>query len=462
MGVSGLAEGFLAGFNTMDRYQRGQKDDERADKAMSLRDAMWQNEQERQKVADARYDDETKYNRGRDAIGDKRYSLEYADKQRQLELENKRADSMLSLNMEQNKRAQESHSLAIEKNNRDQWWLDNEAPFNMAVSALGRGDKLTPEQDALLNNKYAAGKNPFRVFGDPQWHQSSDTVYQGIKGILNNPDAKVWDAGKMHDAINTPEMKKSLTYMVRGNLEKGIGTITPDGVVKSYGEVEVVPTGRGTFYMQAPVTYVNPKTGESVVKDAPITEGRTGEPSDPVKEFTPQQFINHFGKAYQVSQQIQKNPEQWDEYLVQAGMKPPVDHKGFRSTVSKINADANKEISQIRRDITIKAQEKQAAIKDVREAAQAQISDTKEIFGIGSNNSVTTGTEDDIKPKLPDQVSSWVGGDKRKQGFIDAATGNGFDFSTYTPEQLDAKYQSAIKKQRQQSAYEAIMGGGKQ
>ena len=461
MSVSGLAEGFLAGFNTMDRYQRGQKDDERADKAMSLRDAMWQNEQERQKVADARYDDETKYNRGRDAIGDKRYSLEYADKQRQLELENKRADSMLSLNMEQNKRAQESHSLAIEKNNRDQWWLDNEAPFNMAVSALGRGDKLTPEQDALLNNKYAAGKNPFRVFGDPQWHQSTDTVYQGIKGILNNPDAKVWDAGKMRDAINTPEMKKSLTYMVRGNLEKGIGTITPDGVVKSYGEVEVVPTGRGTFYMQAPVTYVNPKTGESVVKDAPITEGRTGEPSDPVKEFTPQQFINHFGKAYQVSQQIQKNPEQWDEYLVQAGMKPPVDHKGFRSAVSKINADTAKAISQIRRsDLT--EPEKLSAIKDERAAAEAQIADTKEIFGVGGKKAGETNTNTDAEPKLPEQVSNWVGGDKRKQNFIDSALSRGFDFSTHTPDQLDNEYQSVIKKQRQQSAYEAIMGGGKQ
>lgn len=461
MGVSGLAEGFLAGFNTMDRYQRGQKEDERADKAMSLRDAMWQNEQERQKVADDRYDDETKYNRGRDAIGDKRYSLEYADKQRQLELENKRADSMLSLNMEQNKRAQESHSLAIEKNNRDQWWLDNEAPFNMAVSALGRGDKLTPEQDALLNNKYAAGKNPFRVFGDPQWHQSTDTVYQGIKGILNNPDAKVWDAGKMRDAINTPEMKKSLTYMVRGNLEKGIGTITPDGVVKSYGEVEVVPTGRGTFYMQAPVTYVNPKTGESVVKDAPITEGRTGEPSDPVKEFTPQQFINHFGKAYQVSQQIQKNPEQWDEYLVQAGMKPPVDHKGFRSAVSKINADTAKAISQIRRsDLT--EPEKLSAIKDERAAAEAQIADTQEIFGVGGKKAGETNTNTDAEPKLPEQVSSWVGGDKRKQNFIDSALSRGFDFSTHTPDQLDNEYQSVIKKQRQQSAYEAIMGGGKQ
>ncbi|MGE6101071.1 hypothetical protein ACLH0B_17705 [Aeromonas salmonicida] len=460
MGVSGLAEGFLAGFNTMDRYQRGQKEDERMDKAMGLRDAMWQNAQEQQKKADVRYEDETKYSRDRDAIGDKRDSLEYAGRQRQLELENKRANAMLSLNVEQNKRAQESHTLAVEKNKRDQWWLDNEVPFNLATDALGRGEQITPEQDALLNNEYAAGRNPYRVFGDPQWHQNANTVYNGVKGIINNPDAKVWDMGKMHGAINTPELQKALTYMVRGNLEKGIGTMTPDGVVKSYGEVEVVPTGRGTFYMQAPVTYVNPKTGESIVKDAPITEGRTGDPSDPIKEFTPQQFINHFGKAYQVSQQIQKNPEQWENFLVQTGMKPPVDHKGFRSAVSKINADTAKAISQIRRS-NLSDPEKQAAIKDERAAAEAQITDTQEIFRVGGKSASTPSDEADTVSRLPEQVNGWIGGDKRKQSFIDSAVSRGFDFSTHTPEQLDNEYQSIIKKQRQQSAYEAIMGGGK-
>lgn len=461
MSVSGLAEGFLAGFNTMDNYQRGQKADERAEREMSLRDAMWQNEQERQKVADARYDDETKYNRGRHKVDDDRWNLEYAGRQKQLELDNKRADAMLSLNVEQNKRAQESHALAVAKNKRDQWWLDNEVPFNMATAALGRGEQITPEQDALLNHEYAAGRNPYRVFGDPQWHRSSDTVYQGMKAIINNPDAKVWDMGKMREAINTPEMKKSLTYMVRNNLEKGIGTMTPDGVVKSYGEVEVVPTGRGTFFLQAPVTYVNPKTGEETVKDAPITEGRTGDPSDPVKELTPQRLIQYFGKARQVSQQIQKNPEQWENYLVQTGMKPQADFKGFRSAVSKINADTAKAISQIRRsDMT--EQDKQVAIKEERVAAETQISDTKEIFDMGGKKADAPGAGADTGSRLPEQVNGWVGGDKRKQSFIDSAVSRGFDFSTYTPEQLENEYQSIIKTQRQRSAYEAIMGGGKQ
>ncbi|MGU5534012.1 hypothetical protein [Aeromonas caviae] len=461
MSVSGLAEGFLAGFNTMDNYQRGQKADERAEREMSLRDAMWQNTQERQKKADEQYQGELVYRKERDAVSDKQWNLEYAGRQHQLELDNKRANAMLSLNMEQNKRAQESHALAVAKNKRDQWWLDNEVPFYMAIEALGRREQITPEQDALLNHEYAAGRNPYRVFGDPQWHRSSDTVYQGMKAIINNPDAKVWDMGKMREAINTPEMKKSLTYMVRNNLEKGIGTMTPDGVVKSYGEVEVVPTGRGTFFLQAPVTYINPKTGEETVKDAPITEGRTGDPSDPLKELTAQRLIQYFGKARQVSQQIQQNPEQWENFLVQTGMKPPVDHKGFRSAVSKINADTAKAISQIRRsDMT--EQDKQVAIKEERVAAETQISDTKEIFDMGGKKADAPGAGADTGSRLPEQVNGWVGGDKRKQSFIDSAVSRGFDFSTYTPEQLENEYQSIIKTQRQRSAYEAIMGGGKQ
>ena len=91
MSVSGLAEGFLAGFNTMDRYQRGQKEDERMDKAMSLRDAMWQNEQERQKVADERYQSELAYREGRDKLADDRYDKQFALNELQMKASEARA-----------------------------------------------------------------------------------------------------------------------------------------------------------------------------------------------------------------------------------------------------------------------------------------------------------------------------------------------------------------------------------
>ncbi len=423
MSVSGLAEGFLAGFNTMDNYQRGQKADERAEREMSLRDAMWQNTQERQKKADEQYQGELVYRKERDAVSDKQWNLEYAGRQHQLELDNKRANAMLSLNMEQNKRAQESHALAVAKNKRDQWWLDNEVPFNMATAALGRGEQITPEQDALLNHEYAAGRNPYRVFGDPQWHRSSDTVYQGMKAIINNPDARVWDMGKMREAINTPEMTQALTYMVKGNLEKGIGTVTPTGVIKSYGEVEVVPTGRGTFFLQAPVTYINPKTGEETVKDAPITEGRTGDPSDPVKELTPQRLIQYFGKARQVSQQIQQNPEQWENFLVQTGVNPPADYKGLKAALADLHKQEAKALADGGDPATVKA-----AFDEARESLPS-------VFGVntgGTPGAAPSGVN-------PEQ---WSQSNPERQQFMREAEQGGW-LGSYleSPEKMDGAFE---------------------
>ncbi len=355
MSVSGLAEGFLAGFNTMDNYQRGQKADERAEREMSLRDAMF-----KQNTANSNRDFSL-----RQAYLDNQVAQQKVTNDQwgqEFDLKRKEADSLrayrndnLVLAQAAERRAKESHALAVAKNKRDQWWLDNEVPFNMATAALGRGEQITPEQDALLNHEYAAGRNPYRVFGDPQWHRSSDTVYQGMKAIINNPDARAWDMGKLHKAINTSEVTQALTYMVKGDLEKGIGTVTPTGVVKSYGEVEVVPTDRGTFFLQAPVTYINPKTGEETVKDAPITEGRTGDPSDPVKEFTPQRLIQYFGKARQVSQQIQQNPEQWENFLVQTGVNPPADYKGLKAALADLHKQEAKALADGGDPATVKA-----------------------------------------------------------------------------------------------------------
>ncbi|MBP4034341.1 hypothetical protein [Aeromonas sp. PrichA-15] len=432
MGISGLAEGFLAGFNTMDRYQRGQKEDERLDKAMSLRDAMWQNEQDRQKKADEQYQGELVYRKERDTVSDKQWNLEYAGRQHQLELDNKRANAMLSLNVEQNKRAQESHALAVAKNKRDQWWLDNEAPFNMATAALGRGEQITPEQDALLNHEYAAGRNPYRVFGDPQWHRSSDTVYQGMKAIINNPDAKAWDMGKLHKAINTSEVTQALTYMVKGDLEKGIGTVTPTGVVKSYGEVEVVPTDRGTFFLQAPVTYINPKTGEETVKDAPITEGRTGDPGDPVKEFTPQRLIQYFGKARQVSQQIQQNPEQWENFLIQTGVNPPADYKGLKAALADLHKQEAKALADGGDPATVKA-----AFDEARESLPS-------VYGVNSGGTPGAAPSG-VNPE------QWSQSNPERQQFMREAEQGGW-LGSYleSPEKMDgafALWRQAVAKE---------------
>ena len=68
-----------------------QKEDERMDKAMGLRDAMWQNEQERQKVADERYQSELAYREGRDKLADARYDKQVTLTERQMKASEARA-----------------------------------------------------------------------------------------------------------------------------------------------------------------------------------------------------------------------------------------------------------------------------------------------------------------------------------------------------------------------------------
>ena len=159
MSVSGLAEGFLAGFNTMDNYQRGQKADERAEREMSLRDAMF-----KQNTANSNRDFSL-----RQAEFDNRVDQQKVTNDQwgqEFDLKRKEADSLrayrndnLVLAQAAERRAKESHALAVAKNKRDQWWLDNEVPFNMATAALGRGEQITPEQDDPLIKKRKKKEN---------------------------------------------------------------------------------------------------------------------------------------------------------------------------------------------------------------------------------------------------------------------------------------------------------------
>ena len=165
MGVQGLADGFLAGFQTMDGYYRGQKADARADKQMGLQEAAWQNQLERQKVSDSRYEDQTNYARGRDKIGDERYADETKYNRSQQSLQNRRADAHLGLAQAANRRSDEAWNLQQEKYKRDQWQEENMPAIRVALDKLQTGEQLSDADNQVLNNPYASKYNPFKVFG---------------------------------------------------------------------------------------------------------------------------------------------------------------------------------------------------------------------------------------------------------------------------------------------------------
>ena len=469
MGVQGLADGFLAGFQTMDGYYRGQKADARADKQMGLQEAAWQNQLGRQKVSDSRYEDQTNYARGRDKISDERYADETKYNRSQQSLQNRRADAQLGLAQAANRRSEEAWNLQQEKYKRDQWQEENMPAIRVTLDKLQSGEQLSEADNQLLNNPYASKYNPFKVFGSQDFHSSIETIMGKASALAKNPEAMVWDRGKLRSEINTPDVRKALGTVLRSQLDQGVGAQSQFGTVKAYGDPELIPTDRGTFVIQAPVTYVD-NDGNETTRDAPITEGRSADGKAVVREYTPQQLVSYFGQGAQASSSIRKNPEQWDTWSQSAGLSEPPDWKGYRQAVVKVQADAQKNISAIQRDME-PGKTRDDAIEAERKAATDQVAGLRDVYGIKDK---PTGADSTAKqsgsPDLRVQVSKWMAGDQGKAEFLNKLVGRqgeGAVQSLITNGQLEAAYQ-AYQKQGQAAKQEThakglidfITGGG--
>lgn len=461
----GLADGFLAGFQTMDGYYRGKKADERADKDLGLRDLQVHKNIEdadrnfglRQATFDygvGKDKRDFEYTKGQDVIKNAQQEKNIAINQGQL-----------GLAQEKNKRESEAFKLQQEKETKLQWQDENMPGIKVALTKLQSGEQLSETESQLLNHPYAAKYSPFKVFGNQDFHSSIQTIMGKASALAKNPEAMVWDRSKLRNEINTPEVRSALGTVLQSQLDQGIGSVGQFGTVKSYGQPELIPTHRGTFVIQAPVTYID-DNGNETTKDAPITEGRSADGNAKVQEFTPQQLVNYFGQGAQASSSIRKNPEQWDTWSQSAGLSEPPDWKGYRQAVVKVQADAQKNISEIQRDDMMPQDQKQQAIAAEREAANSQVVGLRDVYGIKDRSGQSTSAS---APDLNTQVTKWVTGDQGKATFINklvSKQGESAVQALITNGQLEAAYQAyqqqgqaAKRETHAQGLIDRITGG---
>lgn len=412
-GLGDLGSGFLAGFQTMNDYQRGLKADAMAEKEMGLRDLQVQ---QGIKDSDRNFDlNQKKFDYGvktdeRDFNYNKtKDDRDFEFQNKQADIQNRVAQAHLGLAQRADTRADAAFQLQKKKTERDLFMQDNEPIIKVALQKLGAGQQLNQQEIDTLNNPYATRYNPYKVFGSPDFHDGANTLMGKMSSIIKNPEAMVWDHKKMRSEINTPEVKKSLGVLLRSQLDSGIGTVTPSGTVKAYSDPELIPTGDGGFFIQSQVTYVD-DNGKETTKVAPITEGRSGDGKDVVKRFTPEQLIDYFGQAAVTSRSIQAAPENWDTFMKATGLSEPADWKGYRAAVVKIGADTQKNIEAIQRDMG-PGKDREDAIQAEKDAAEAQIKGLRDVYEIPSSKQNGGGNE-------ADPVSSWADGRQDKQQFI--------------------------------------------
>ncbi|WP_429138954.1 hypothetical protein [Aeromonas veronii] len=409
MGVSGLAEGFLAGFNTMDRYQRGQKEDERADQAMSLRDAMWQNEQERQKVADDRYQSELDYSKGRDKVADDRYEREFALQEQDAKGLREYRNAQLGISMAEEGRRKQEYEWQVKDREKQAYQQDNLPIIQSGWQAVAEGKDPGQQFWKVVRDPRAGSFNPERYL-QQDYAEAGKTFVTHAGNLMRQAQEGTLDptTPEGHAAVNNPQFIKAAGTLYQDEIGKGVGDIDPDSgktiTGKQLNNIMITPDGRGVV-LGVEVTYDD---GSKAVR--PVTNNRTSAPDDTPKVIP----INDFLKpAYQRAALAKHMIGNADQLRASLGLTAGPDQAGYKKAV----ADLEKQHGQNRARIS----SSNAEDKDLQlDALDAQLEQSK--AALADTYGLTTKTDE---PKQEAPLKAWTGGDPERLQFIKEANQHG-------------------------------------
>lgn len=433
MGVSGLAEGFLAGFNTMDRYQRGQKEDERMDKAMSLRDAMWQNEQERQKVADERYQGELEYGKGRDKLADARYDRQLALTERQVKSSEARAGAAERRATAQEARQQQEYEWQKEQRNKQLFQQENLPIIQSGWQAVTEGKDPGQQFWSVVRDPRAGSFNPERYL-QQDYAEAGKTFVTYAGNLVRQAQEGKLDptTPEGHAAVNNPDFIKAAGTLYQDEVSKGVGDIDPESgktiTSKQLNNIMITPDGRGVV-LGVEVTYDD---GSKAVR--PVTNNRTSSPDDHPKVIP----INDFLKpAYQRAALAKHMIGNADQLRTSLGLTAGPDQVGYKKAVTELEKQHGQNRARISSSNAEDKDLQLDALDAQLEQSKAALADT---FGM-------TSKAEEKEAGTP--IKEWTGGDPERLQFVKEANQHGKLSSL-----LDspAKMNMAFELWRQQAA----------
>ncbi len=433
MSVSGLAEGFLAGFNTMDRYQRGQKEDERMEKSMGLRDAMWQNEQERQKVADERYQSELAYREGRDKLADAKYDKQFALTERQVKSAEARAGAAERRAAAQEARQQQEYEWQKDLRDKQVFQQENLPIIQSGWQAVTEGKDPGQQFWSVVRDPRAGSFNPERYL-QQDYAEAGKTFVTYAGNLVRQAQEGKLDptTPEGHAAVNNPDFIKAAGTLYQDEVSKGVGDIDPESgktiTGKQLNNIMITPDGRGVV-LGVEVTYDD---GSKAVR--PVTNNRTSSPDDHPKVIP----INDFLKpAYQRAALAKHMIGNADQLRTSLGLTAGPDQVGYKKAVTELEKQHGQNRARISSSNAEDKDLQLDALDAQLEQSKAALADT---FGM-------TSKAEDKEAGTP--IKEWTGGDPERLQFVKEANQHGKLSSL-----LDspAKMNTAFELWRQQAA----------
>ncbi|UMQ35772.1 hypothetical protein [Aeromonas hydrophila] len=379
------------------------------DKAMGLRDAMWQNEQDRQKVADERYQSEREYSKGRDKLADERFERQFDLTERQVKSAEDRANAADRRASASEARQQQEYEWQKELRNKQLFQQENLPIIQSGWQAVAEGKDPGEKFWGVVRDPRAGSFNPERYLQQDYADAGKTFVTYAGNLVRQAQDGKLDPTTpEGHAAVNNPQFIKAAGTLYQDEVSKGVGDIDPESgktiTGKQLNNIMITPDGRGVV-LGVEVTYDD---GSKAVR--PVTSNRTAAPGDHPKVIP----INDFLKpAYQRAALAKHMIGNADQLRTSLGLTAGPDQVGYKKAVTELE----KQHGQNRARISAS----NAEDKDLQlDALDAQLEQSK--AALADTYGLTSKTDE---PKQEAPIKAWTGGDPERLQFIKEANQHG-------------------------------------
>lgn len=409
MSVSGLAEGFLAGFNTMDRYQRGQKEDERQERELGLRDTMVkqgiEDSNRNYSLRQAEFDNAVEQQK----TAKEQWGQEFDLKKKEVDSLRSYRDANLGFAQAAEGRAKEEHEWQVKFRDKQAYQQENLPIIQSGWQAVAEGKDPGQQFWNVVRDPRAGSFNPERYL-QQDYAEAGKTFVTHAGNLMRQAQEGKLDptTPEGHAAVNNPQFIKAAGTLYQDEVNKGVGDIDPDSgktiTGKQLSNIMITPDGRGVV-LGVEVTYDD---GSKAVR--PVTNNRTSAPDDTPKVIP----INDFLKpAYQRAALAKHMIGNADQLRASLGLTAGPDQAGYKKAV----ADLEKQHGQNRAKIS----SSNAEDKDLQlDALDAQLEQSK--AALADTYGLTTKTDE---PKQEAPLKAWIGGDPERLQFIKEANQHG-------------------------------------
>ncbi|WP_235656992.1 hypothetical protein [Aeromonas veronii] len=402
MSVSGLAEGFLAGFNTMDRYQRGQKEDERQERELGLRDTMVkqgiEDSNRNFSLRQAEFDNAVEQQK----TAKEQWGQEFDLKKKEVDSLRSYRDANLGFAQAAEGRAKQEHEWQVKDREKQAYQQEHMPIIQSGWQAIAELKEPSQQFWSVVRDQRAGTFNPERYL-QPDYAEAGKTFVTHAGNLMRQAQEGKLDptTPEGHAAVNNPQFIKAAGTLYQDEVNKGVGDIDPDSgktiTGKQLSNIMITPDGRGVV-LGVEVTYDD---GSKAVR--PVTNNRTSAPDDTPKVIP----INDFLKpAYQRAALAKHMIGNADQLRTSLGLTAGPDQAGYKKAVTELEKQHGQNRARIASSNADGKDLQLEALDDQLEQSKAALADT---YGL------TTKTDE---PKQEAPLKAWTGGDPERLLFI--------------------------------------------